>query len=158
MMSVFSWQNSISLCPASFCTPRPNLPVTAGISWLPTFAFQSPIMKRTPFWVLVLEGLVYPHRTIQLQHEWLGHRLGLLWYWMVCLGNEQRSLCHFWDCSQVLHFRLFYWLWGLLYFFIGILAHSSRYNGHLNYIHSFLSILVTWFLKCDSCHLLFDHF
>ena len=25
-MSVFSWQNSISLCPASFCTPRPNLP------------------------------------------------------------------------------------------------------------------------------------
>ena len=24
--STFSWQNSISLCPASFCTPRPNLP------------------------------------------------------------------------------------------------------------------------------------
>ena len=21
-------------------------------------------------------------------------RLGLLWYWMVCLGNEQRSFCH----------------------------------------------------------------
>ena len=21
-------------------------------------------------------------------------RLGLLWYWMVCLGNEQRSSCH----------------------------------------------------------------
>ena len=47
--SVFSWQNSISLCPDSFCTPRPNLPVTPGISWLPTFAFQSPIMKRTSF-------------------------------------------------------------------------------------------------------------
>ena len=27
MTSVLSWQNSISLCPASFCTPRPNLPV-----------------------------------------------------------------------------------------------------------------------------------
>ena len=27
MTSVFSWQNSISLCPASFYTPRPNLPV-----------------------------------------------------------------------------------------------------------------------------------
>ena len=40
-------QNSILLCPASFCTPRPNLPVTPGVSWLPTFAFQSPIMKRT---------------------------------------------------------------------------------------------------------------
>ena len=35
------------------------------------------------------------HRTIQLQllqRYWSGHRLGLLWYWMVCLGNEQRSL------------------------------------------------------------------
>jgi len=41
--SAFSWQNSISLCPASFCTPRPNLPVTPGVSLLPTFAFQSPI-------------------------------------------------------------------------------------------------------------------
>ena len=49
MTSVFSWQNSISLCPALFCTPRPNLPVTPGVSWLPTFAFQSPITKRTSF-------------------------------------------------------------------------------------------------------------
>ena len=32
MTSEFSWQNSISLCPASFCTPRPNLPVTPGVS------------------------------------------------------------------------------------------------------------------------------
>ncbi|KAB0372710.1 hypothetical protein FD755_015463 [Muntiacus reevesi] len=30
MTSAFSWQNSNSLCPASFCTPRPNLPVTPG--------------------------------------------------------------------------------------------------------------------------------
>ena len=41
MTSVLSWQNSVSLCPASFCTPRPNLPVTPSISWLPTFAFQT---------------------------------------------------------------------------------------------------------------------
>jgi len=52
MTSVFSWQNSISLCPASFCTPRPNLPVTPGVSWLPTFAFQSLIMKRKSFLVV----------------------------------------------------------------------------------------------------------
>ena len=39
----------ISLCPASFCTLRPNLPVTPEVSWLPTFAFQSPIMKKTSF-------------------------------------------------------------------------------------------------------------
>ena len=83
--------NPVSLWPVSFCTPRPNLPVIPGSSWLPTFAFQSTIMKRTSFWVLVLEGLVGLHRTIQLQllqHYWSGHRLGLLWYWMVCLGNE----------------------------------------------------------------------
>ena len=70
------------------------------------------------FWVLVLEDLVGLHWTVQLlQHYWLGHRLGLLWYWMVCLGNEQRSFCHFWYCIQVLHFRLFCCLWWLLHFF-----------------------------------------
>ena len=44
-------------------------------------------------------------RTVQLQllqHYWSGHTLGLPWYWMVCLGKEQRSFCHFWDCIQVL--------------------------------------------------------
>ena len=49
MISMFSWQNSISLCPASFCTSRTNLPVTAGISWFPTFVFQYLVMKRTSF-------------------------------------------------------------------------------------------------------------
>ena len=78
-------QNSISLCPASFRIPRPNLPVTPRVSWLPTFAFQSPIMKRTSFLcVLVLKGLVGLHRTIQLQllqHYWLVHRLGVTLIW-----------------------------------------------------------------------------
>ena len=63
--SAFSWQNSVSLCPASFCIPRPNLPVTPGISRHPTFAFQSPMMKRHLFGVLVLGGLVGLHRTVQ---------------------------------------------------------------------------------------------
>ena len=86
------------------------------------------------FWVLVLKGLIGLHRTVQLQllqRYWLGHRLGLLWYWMVCLGNEQRSFCCFWDCIQVLHFRLFCWPWWLLHFFWGIPTHSSSYNSHL---------------------------
>ena len=30
MTSVFSWQNFISLCLASFCTPRPHLPIIPG--------------------------------------------------------------------------------------------------------------------------------
>ena len=28
MTSAFSWQNSVSFCPASFCSPRLKLPVT----------------------------------------------------------------------------------------------------------------------------------
>ena len=93
----------ISICPASFCAPRPNLPVNPGVSWLATFEFQSPIMKRTSFLGVSSKRSVGLHRTFQLQllqHYWLGHRLGLPWYWMVCLGNEQRSLCHFWDTSK----------------------------------------------------------
>ena len=49
MTSMLSWQNFVSLCPASFYTSKPNFPATSGISWLPTFAFQSPIMKRASF-------------------------------------------------------------------------------------------------------------
>ena len=79
MTSVFPLQNPISLCPALFSTPRPYFPVTPGISGLPTFAFQSSIMKRHLFWVLVLEGLVGLQRTIRLlQLYWSGHSLGLL--------------------------------------------------------------------------------
>ena len=99
---------------------------------LPVEVFHFVQVLGAPF---SLEGLVGLHRTIQFQlfqHYWLGHRLGLLSYWMVCLGNEQRSFCHFWDCIQVLHFTLFCWLRPLLHFFQGILAHSSRYNGHLS--------------------------
>ena len=110
MTSAFSWQISVSLCPASFYTPRPNLSVTTGISWLLS-------LHSSPLWwkghlslVLALEGLVSLHRTIELQllqHYWLGHRLGLPWYWMACLRNEQRSFCCFWDYTQVLHLNSF---------------------------------------------------
>ena len=49
---MYSLGKTISLCPASFCSPRPNLPVTPCVSWLLTFAFQSPIRKRTSFLVV----------------------------------------------------------------------------------------------------------
>ena len=48
-MTIVFWQNSVSLYPASFCTSRPNLPVTPGIFLTSYFAFQSPVMKRTSF-------------------------------------------------------------------------------------------------------------
>ena len=42
--------------------------------------------------MLVLESLVGLHKMIQLlQHYWSGHRLELMLYWIVYLGNEQRS-------------------------------------------------------------------
>ena len=69
LTDLISWQNSVSLCLASFCIPRPNLPITPGISWLLAFAFQSPMMKLTSFFVclfIVLEGLVSLHRTVLL--------------------------------------------------------------------------------------------
>ena len=46
---VCSLGTTVSLCPASFCTPRPSLPVTPDISWLPTFASQSSMMKSKSF-------------------------------------------------------------------------------------------------------------
>ena len=63
-----SWQNSVSLCPASFCTPRPNLPVTPGI-------FDFLLLCCSPLWwkghlffflVLALEDLVGLHRIVLL--------------------------------------------------------------------------------------------
>ena len=74
-----------------------------------SFCIPVPYDEKDFFFLLVLEGLVGHHRTDQLKllwHQWLGHRLGLLWCWMVCLWNELRSFCHFWDCTRVLHFWL----------------------------------------------------
>ena len=71
--------------------------------------FNSLWRKGHLFLVLVLEGLAGLHRTSQLQllqYQWLGHKLGLLWCWMVCLGNEPKSFFCFWDCTQELHFGL----------------------------------------------------
>ena len=95
---VGSFGKTVSLCPASSCTPRPSLPVTpVSLEFL--HLHSSPLWwKGHLFWVLVLEGLVGLHRTVQiqlLQHYCWDPRLGLLWYWMICLGNKPRSFYHF---------------------------------------------------------------
>ena len=51
----------------SFHTPRPNLPVTPGVSLLPTFAFQFSIMKRTSFGGISFRRSCRSYRTILLQ-------------------------------------------------------------------------------------------
>ena len=70
-------KNEVQLFCASFCNPKLNLAITPGISWLPTFTFQFPVMKRTSFLILVQKGLLGLHRTVQLQllwHWWSKHR------------------------------------------------------------------------------------
>ena len=59
---------------------------------------------------------------------------------MDCLVNEQRSFCHFWDCTQALYFKLFCW-------------HSSPFNSLIPKILMFtlaISCLTTsnlpWFM------------
>ena len=92
------------------------------------------------FLVLVLEGIIGLHRTGQLQllqHQWLGYRLGLLWYLMVCLGNKPRSFYCFWGYTQVLPFRFFCWLWGILLSSRGFLP-LYIYKDHL--IHGYIYI------------------
>ena len=88
MTSAFSWQNSISLCPASFCTPRPDFPVTAGISWLPTF-HSSPLywkghlfsfsryVARCMGWILGAGTLVS-----------LAHRINCMIFWQPLVSSE----------------------------------------------------------------------
>ena len=69
---------------------------------------------------------------------------------MVCFGNEQGSFCRFWDCIQVLHFRLFCWPWWLLHFFWRFLPTVVDIMFiWVKFTHSPIqSILVCWFLEC----------
>ena len=161
MTSAFSWQNSISLCPASFHIPRPYLPVTPGVSWLPTCAFQSPIMKRTSFLGVSSKSSCRSspsHSTLNLsQHQGLfqwvssSHQVAKLLefqlqFFRITVWDIDLDYCDIeWFALEVNrnHLLIFEiapkycildscWLWGLLHFFYGILAHSSRYNGHLS--------------------------
>ena len=68
MTSVFSWQNSVSLCPASFCTP--NTKLACYSRYFLTSYFCIPVLyneKDIFLGVLIIEGLVGLHRMIQLQ-------------------------------------------------------------------------------------------
>ena len=60
--SAFSWQNSVSLCPALFCTPRPNCLLILQVS------LDFLLLHSSPLWwighlflVLVLRGLLGLH-------------------------------------------------------------------------------------------------
>ena len=66
MTSVFPWQNSISLSLLhSILQGQICLLLQVFLDVL--LAFQSSVMKRTSFLVLVLDGVIGLHRTVQLQ-------------------------------------------------------------------------------------------
>ena len=131
MTSAFSWQTLLYFALPHFVLQgQTNLLLQVSLDFLLLHSSRL-WWKERLFLVLTIEGLVGLHRTVQLQplqRYWLGHRLWLPWYWMVCLGNELKSLCHFWGCMQVLHFRFIYWLLGLFHFFYGILAPRRKYS------------------------------
>ena len=84
------------------------------------------------FWVLVLEDLIEPYNFSFFSITGQGIDLDYCkTEWFALEMNRDHSVI-FWDCIQVLHFRLFHWPWWLLHFFWGIPAHSSRCNGHLS--------------------------
>ena len=63
MTSVFFWQNCISLCPASFCTPSSNLPEISLHCFLSLHS--NPLWwKEHLFWVSILEGTADFNRTV----------------------------------------------------------------------------------------------
>ena len=81
MTSAFSWQNSISFALLhSVLKGQICLLIQVFLDFV--LLHSSPLyLKGHLLGVLVLEGLVGLHRTIQLQllqHYWSGHRLGLL--------------------------------------------------------------------------------
>ena len=105
--------------------------------------------------MLVLGGLVGLHRNIHLQllqHYWMGHRPGLVWYWVVCLGSEQKSFCCFWDSTQVLYCGLLLTLRAT-----PILLRDSCSQKLNSPIPAHFSSLIPKMSVIHSCHLLFDH-
>ena len=114
--------DSLSLSPASFFTLRPNLPVTPDVSWLPAFAFQSPIMKSTSFlgvssinscrssWNLSTSAF-------NLQHYSSRHRLGMNCdiEWFALETNRYLSVVF--ETASKYCILDSCWLWWLLHFF-----------------------------------------
>ena len=72
---------------------RPNSSVPPKYLLTSYFCIPVPYDEKDIFFLLlVLEHLIDLHRTVQLQllqHQWLGQRFGLLWYWMVWLETNQ---------------------------------------------------------------------
>ena len=113
--------------------------------------------------MLILEGLVNLHRTIQLQllqDYWLGHRL-------VCCYIEWFTLETNRDHSVIFEIASKYWISDS---FVDCDGHSISSKGFLPTVVDIMVIWVKfthsspfyftdcWDVNVHSCHLLFDHF
>ena len=78
MTSAFSWQNSIGLCPASFRIPRPNSPVTPGISSEKAMASHSSTLAWKIPWTEE-PGRLQSMGSQRIAHDWSGSRQ--IWPW-----------------------------------------------------------------------------
>ena len=94
-----------------------------------------------------------------LWHYWLGLRLGLQCYWMVCLGNESRSFC----CFLRLHPSTI---------FMTFVVNEAYTISFLGFLPTVVNLMVIWIkfthshpfyftdsenVSVHSCHLLLDH-
>ena len=95
MTSMFSWQTSISLCPASFYTPKGKFACYSRCFLTFYFCILVPYNEHL-FWVLVLEGLVGLHRTVHFSFFSIAGRDIDLDYcdieWFVLKTNRDHSV------------------------------------------------------------------
>jgi len=108
-MTLLTWWTWVWICSGSWwCTRKPGMLQSMrsqGVRYDSATELNWLMIKMTFFMLmLVLEVVVDFHRASQLQllwHQWLGHRDELLWCWIIFLGNELISFCHFSGSTQV---------------------------------------------------------
>ena len=113
----------LALCSASFHIPRPNLPVTPGVSWLPTFAFQSPIIHLWTFCymnlisslkMLIKQNEVEKYSTTNSKTQVITkkiHILSIYTYSDVIDIQKVASCNYIWDFWKVLWILLRFYMW-----------------------------------------------
>ena len=81
------------------------------------------------------------HRNCQLQlfgHQWLGHRLGLLWYRIVFLGKKSKSFCCFFWLHLSTRFQTF-------------VDHDGYFISSKTFLPTLVDIMVIW-IKFKNSH------
>ena len=147
MTSAFSWQNSASLCLLRFVFQGQICLLLQVSLDFPTFAFQSPMMKRTSFL-----GVSSRRSCRSLQNHSTSASSALVvgaqtWIYcdIECFALETNR-----DHSVIFEIAPQYCISDSFVDYDSysisskeFLRHRSGYNGHLNYIHPFQSILVS---------------